>query len=290
MFLKYNKTKTDLTQKRVLNLFKPFKGGVMYKFLLAAIASFALAAGCSPQREVVSIISGTPGADGANGHSLVSQYQEVTGCECDEQGGSRLDIYLDLDDSLGVSEGDVFQNSLIACNGRNGMRGPRGYPGVQGEQGIPGEAGPQGIPGEQGIQGLPGPQGLVGATGAVGPQGIPGLPGPTGATGATGPQGAMGPQGPTGPAGALLQNYTLGSSCTSIGDGYYAKRDDTTVKLFKDLPGNSGSDCDSSGSDSNFVANIYAEHTSNGEASFWLTATRLAFNDNNGNLRVIKFN
>ncbi len=256
----------------------------MFKKFLIIAAALALTA-CPGRKETATIYHGQDGANGANGHSLVSQFAEVNGCECDEQGGTRLDIYLDLDDSLSVSEGDTFQNSLIACNGRNGLRGPRGLTGAQGEQGIPGEAGPQGE------QGVPGPQGLTGAAGATGATGAQGVAGPVGPIGPQGPQGTMGPAGPQGPAGAVLQNYTLSSStCTSIGDGYYAKKDGDTVKLYKDLPGNSGSDCDGSGPDSNFAANLYAEHTSNGEASIWLSATRLGFNDNSGNLRVIKFN
>lgn len=252
----------------------------MKKFLLM-IASLALVTACSPDREVVTVIKGLPGA---NGHSLVSQVTQPNGCACDEQGGSSLDIYLDLDDSLTLSEGDLYQNSLIACNGRNGLNGSNGLDGAigaqgeQGPQGIPGEQGPQGIPGIQGIQGLPGPQGLTGANGATGLTGATGTQGPVGPQGPTGPQGAMGPQGPTGPAAVLLQSYTLStSSCLSIGDSLWAKRNSTEAKVY------SNSSC------SNLVVIIYADHNSGGEASYWLTSTRLAFNDNNGNLRVLKF-
>lgn len=278
------------------------KKGIFSSLLLSCLlmTGAVTMSSCAESTKQVTVHAddGKDGVDGKNGHSLVSAWNQVYTCECDEAGGTRLDIYMDMDDSLSLSEGDLFQNSIVSCNGRNGLQGIQGIPGEQGipgaqgpqgvagepgatgPQGIPGMPGPQGIPGIQGLQGLPGPQGLKGNTGAVGPTGAPGLTGPVGPQGPQGPAGAMGPQGPQGPAGAILQNYTLGSSCTNVGDGYYAKRDDTTVKLY------SASSC-SSGS---FVANIYAEHTSNGEASVWLTSTRLAFNDNNGNLRVIKFN
>lgn len=282
----------------------------MNKFLVT-LGILAAVTACSVDKEVVQVLRG---ADGKNGHSLVSQYVEVNTCECDEQGGTRLDIYLDIDDSLSISEGDLFQNSLIACNGRNGLQGIQGLPGVQGvqgeqgPQGIPGEAGPQGIAGEQGVQGLPGPQGLTGETGATGATGSQGVAGPQGPAGATGPQGAMGPQGPQGPAGAILQNYVLSeSSCTDIDDGYFAKKSGDDAKVYTPTYScNSGytlqfnNTCKKNRNGSivaanvnqcgNLVVTIYAEHVSNGDASYWLTALRLAFNDNNGNLRIIKFN
>lgn len=240
----------------------------MRKFSLGALL-LAVMIGCTPTKEVVDVYKGDRGDDGQNGYSLASQVQQAAGCECDEQGGQRLDIYLDLDRDGNVSEGDVFQNSLIACNGRNGLRGPRGYTGAQGQQGIPGAQGPQG---------LPGPQGLTGAQGATGQTGAQGVAGPAGPQGPQGPQGSMGPQGPQGPAGAILTAYTLGSTCLSIGDGYYAKRNSDEAKIY------SNSSC------STLVVVIYANHNSGGDASYWLTSNRLAFNDNNGNLRVIKFN
>lgn len=237
--------------------------------IIGALLALGLTA-CSIDKEVVAVYKGDPGA---NGHSLVSRYVNVSGCECDEQGGSRLDIYLDLDDSLSVSEGDVYSNSLVACNGANGLQGPKGLTGAQGAQGIPGVAGPKGDKGDVG------PKGLTGAAGATGATGATGVAGPVGPIGPQGPQGAMGPQGPQGPAGALLQNYVLSTStCTSLGDGFWAKRNDDDAKVY------SNSSC------SSLVVTIYAEHNSNGDASYWLTSTRLAFNDNNGNLRVIKFN
>lgn len=273
----------------------------MKKFLAGLILALALAA-CSPAREVVEASKGDTGAQGpmgpagptgpqgANGHSLVSEVTQVYGCACDEAGGQSLDIYIDLDDSLTVSEGDLYSSSLIACNGHNGLNGATGLtgaqgpqgapgtPGATGPQGIPGAPGPQGTPGIQGPQGLPGPQGLVGAAGAVGPAGAQGVAGPTGPIGPQGPQGAAGAQGPAG-AGSTLQNYTLStSSCLSLGDGLYGKRSSSDAKIY------SNSSC------STLLVTVYAEHVSNGDASYWLTATRLGFNDGAGNLRVIKFN
>lgn len=126
----------------------------MKKFSVLLIG--LLIAACSPDKEVVSIIKGNPGGPGPNGHSLVSQYNNSSEIEC-QNGGTRLDIYLDVDDSLTASEGDIYQNSLVACNGGAGP------------QGIPGESGPQGI-------GLIGPQGPpgTGTPGPTGPQGPPG--------------------------------------------------------------------------------------------------------------------
>lgn len=252
----------------------------------------ALAVGCSPAREVVEVYQGTPGAQGPtgpvgpigpNGHSLVSESVSASGCECDQNGGSRLDIYLDLDDSLSVSEGDLFQSSLVACNGRNGLNGTNGAdgaPGLPGVQGPQGEQGPQGLPGEQGPQGVAGAdgsngadgaQGIAGPAGAVGPQGPQGVAGPVGPAGPQGPQGTAGAQGPAG-AGATIQNYNVSSSCLSIGDGLYAKESGSAVKIY---------------SNSSCTTNVAA--INNEQDSVWITATRLGFKVS-GDLRVIKFN
>lgn len=263
----------------------------MKKVLLALCTLMVIA--CSPSKETVSVINGRDGqnghdgANGQNGHSIVSMYSETCQFEC-PAGGTRLDLYVDMDDSLSASEADLYQGSIIACNGLNGLNGQDGLPGATGAQG---EQGAQGIPGEQGPAGLPGPQGppgaqgVAGAQGPVGPQGPQGPAGPIGQTGATGAQGPQGPTGPQGPSGAIIQNYTLSSStCTSIGDGYYAKKGGSGHSDEANLY--SSSSCSSS----SYVVTIYSEHVSNGSASYWLTATRLAFNDNNGNLRVLKFN
>lgn len=258
----------------------------MNKYIVGLM--FLLSVGCSHKESVTFMpgpqgdagATGATGAAGANGHSLVSQTVEAGYCECDQAGGNRLDIYLDNDDSLSVSEGDSFQSALIACNGRNGLNGSNGLPGTTGATGETGSTGETGATGAQGIPGAQGPsgsQGTPGPMGMMGPQGAMGSPGPTGSTGPQGPQGTPGAQGPAG-SGATLQNYTLNSSCQSVSDGYYAKKSGSDVKLY------SNSSC------SSLVTTVYAEHVSNGDASYWLTSTRLGFNDNSGNLRVIKFN
>lgn len=193
----------------------------------------------------VQIISGQNGADGqngANGHSLVSETNEASGCECGEAGGQRLDIYVDLDDSLSASEGDVYQGSLVACNGSNGLNGEQGQ---TGEQGPPGVAGPQGEPGV-------------------------GIPGPTGPTGPTGPQGTPGAQGPAG-EGATITVYNT-NTCTLIaGTAYYTKSDNIYT----------GSTCHS---------NTKVAELDGGDDTFWVSATKLAVENNGAGIRVISFN
>src|SRR5688572_25279810 len=103
------------------------------------ILILVLVAACTPKLEKVSIVKGE------NGHSMVSMFGQPSEAEC-ELDGSRLDIYLDLDDSLTVSEGDLYQGSLIVCNGANGLQGLKGdagesIVGPQGEQGIQGPVG-----------------------------------------------------------------------------------------------------------------------------------------------------
>jgi hypothetical protein len=220
-----------------------------------------LMVGC--QSETVTLIpgpQGVPGVAGANGHSLVSETVEASGCECDWQGGTRLDIYMDMDDSLSLTEGDTFQSSLVACNGMNGLNGQDGLPGATGAQGIPGATGPEGI---------------AGPAGEVGPEGAQGLVGPVGPMGPAGPQGLTGAQGPAG-SGATLQAFTLGSSCLSVGGGLYAKKSGDTAKIYDD------NDCDSN----DFVTTVGEQ------ASYWLSSTRLAFVDASSGvvLRVLNFN
>jgi uncharacterized protein YceK len=153
-----------------------------------------LASGCSPDKEVVSVINGDDGKDGANGHSIVSSFNEASQCEC-SNGGTRLDLFVDLDDSLTASESDLYQGSFVACNGANGLNGEQG---VAGEQGPAGEIGPQG------------PAGSTGAQGPVGPQGPTGPQGLTGATGASG-------------SGATI--LASSSTCTQVDGNYYMKND-----------------------------------------------------------------
>lgn len=175
------------------------------------MAGLLVVASCAPKQELVDVISGNDGKDGANGHSIVSQYNQPSECEC-PNGGSRLDLYLDLDDSLSATEGDLYQASIVACNGANGAQG------LQGEQGQPG---PQGEPGES----IAGPQGEPGAQGEPGPAGV-GIPGP------------QGPKGDSG-SGATILSYTS-SSCTYIGNGYYGKSKSNSYEIFDD------NDCHSS--------------------------------------------
>lgn len=221
----------------------------MKQILLALVLSLALV-GCGKEGakgETGSV--GPQGPQGANGHSLVSEVVAASALEC-AVSGQRLDIYIDLDDSLSLTTGDSFISSLVACNGANGLNGAQGVAGAQGPQG---EVGPQGVIGEAG------PQGEVG---------------PTGPAGVQGPQGEQGAQGPAG-SGATIQNYTLSSAtCTAIGDSLYAKTNSTDVRIY------STSSCSST----SLVSEIDGEH------SVFLTPDRLGFNVNGGNLRVLKFN
>jgi hypothetical protein len=155
---------------------------------LALLGCLVFMLGCNPKREVVEVINGKDGvpgqagqtgasgsdglngSDGMNGHSIVSMTSEASRCEC-EAGGSRLDMYIDMDDSLSVSEGDLFSNSLVVCNGQNGRNGLDGQVGEMGPPGLQGEIGPQGTPG---MSGTPGP---MGPPGPQGPQGLQGEPG-----------------------------------------------------------------------------------------------------------------
>ncbi len=208
--------------------------------------------------------TGLQGLPGASGHSLVSETNSATWCECDSQGGSRLDVYLDMDDSLSLTEGDMFQSALVACNGANGLNGQDGLAGTEGAQGIPGATGPQGLTGDTG---------LSGPAGAVGPSGPQGVAGPTGAQGIAGATGAQGAAG----SGATLQAYTLGSSCQSVGGGFYAKKSGNDAAVY-DASGCGGGD---------HVATLHGSY-----GSLWLSTTRLAFADDTSGvvLRVLNFN
>lgn len=250
----------------------------MQKFVV--ILALLTLIGCSPSKEVVNVIKGN---DGANGHSLVSSYNESTSCECGENGGSRLDIYLDMDDSLSATEGDLYQNSLVVCNGLNGLNGRDGEDGEQGIQGPQGEQGPRGIPGRRGprgLQGAVGPQGLVGATGpqgaagAIGPQGPQGVAGPTGPQGPQGPQGLQGTPGVAGSSGATIVTYTS-SSCTHIaGSSYYVKPNGNNTKIY------TSSSCSSSSS---------VEELGDGD-SYWVGTNMLAVDYGDIGIKVITFN
>jgi hypothetical protein len=69
--------------------------------------------------------NGTNGANGTNGHSIVSNSRTATGGECGT-GGTALDVYTDLDDSLTYTVGDTLQNTLVACTGAAGPTGAQG--------------------------------------------------------------------------------------------------------------------------------------------------------------------
>lgn len=174
---------------------------------VAVIAALIAFVGCAPYKETVTVIKGDPGAPGANGHSLVSQYMAATELECDANGGSRLDIYIDMDDSLTPSEGDVYQNSLIACNGLNG---------VNGQDGQDGEAGPPGLTGPPGLNGNPGHDG------APGPQGPPGTPGAPGKDGNNGKDAHVTPR-------------NVSTTCSAISDNYSALIKNNTVEIYNGL-------------------------------------------------------
>lgn len=82
---------------------------------------------CGPAKETVSVINGK------DGHSLVSQIVDSTECLA---GGTRLDIALDSNDSLLFDEGDIYQSSIIACNGEQGIQGITGDTGAIGPHSI----------------------------------------------------------------------------------------------------------------------------------------------------------
>ncbi len=119
---------------------------------IIVLALYGLMVACMPESKTLVMVNGS------NGHSLVSQVNTASELEC-TSGGTRLDVYLDMDNTLTASDGDLYQGSLVACNGSNGLSG------IDGQQGIQGAVGPQGEPG---ATGSPGPQGPVGETGPSG--------------------------------------------------------------------------------------------------------------------------
>lgn len=233
--------------------------------------------GCSPNREVVEIVNGRPGQDGANGHSLVSQYMSATELECDGQGGSRLDIYIDMDDSLTSSDGDIYQNSLIACNGRNGLdgavgaTGPQGLPGEDGQDGNNGENGHDGVAGPPGSAGPPGLNGNPGHDGQPGPQGPPGSPGAPGHDGKDGKDGDDGDDGKD----AHVTPKNVSGNCSNISSGYDALIKNQTVELYT-----AGFSCSS-----NKKVFVLTDSAS----TFWLSATELAVFVSPAGLRILTY-
>lgn len=126
------------------------------------------------------------GPQGPRGHSTVSQLVNIEDnhLEC-VHGGMRVDFYLDMDDNLLPNDGDLFEGSLVACNGNNGLDGQNGAPGTQGP---PGQVGPPGLNGNPGHDGIPG---------------VPGEQGPPG-------------------QGATIHNHNV-SSCSLLGSNFYLK-------------------------------------------------------------------
>lgn len=237
---------------------------------------------CHSSKDLVTI-KGLPGRDG---HSLVSMISEATQCEC-SAGGSRMDVYVDLDDSLSASEGDKYQGSLVACSGRNGTDGSNGMDGEDGANGADGSDGADGqdgadgingedgadgengVAGQQGIPGEQGPQGLVGPQGPPGTQGLPGPQGPPGAPGAPGLPGAPGSSGMT----ATITEYSS-PNCTMItGTTTYIKIGNQNASLY---------------STSNCASNSKFAEVSQGE-SYWAASRSLAVWTSNL-VRVITFN
>ena len=234
----------------------------MKRVIFVAIA-VALATGCSPKREVVDVINGAPGAPGANGHSLVSQYMDATELECDSAGGGRLDIYIDMDDSLTASEGDQYQNSLVACNGLNGLNGTDGEDGSDGTNGNNGINGHDGIAGPPGSAGPPGLNGNAGHDGAPGPQGQPGTPGAPGANGNNGENGHD--------AHVTPRNVT--ATCSAITANYSALIKNNTVEIYNGL---------TCSGQKVFVLTSSA-------STFWLSATELAVFVDPAGLRILTY-
>lgn len=216
---------------------------------------------CSPVRDVVEIIDGKNGTNGSNGHSLVSQYMPATELECDSAGGSRLDIYIDMDDSLTPSDNDRYQNSIVACNGLNGLNGLNGSDGSNGENGHDGVAGPPGQSGPPGLDGNPGHDGLPG------PQG---LPGQDGAPGQNGPPGQDGKD-------AHVTPRNVGVNCTNVHPNYDAMIKNNTVEIYTATANHS---CP--------APNKVFVLTSS-SSTFWLSATELAVFVDPAGLRILNY-
>lgn len=227
----------------------------MNKFYLMTLILFS----CAPAREVVQIVNGK---DGSNGHSLVSQYMASTELECDGTGGSRLDIYMDLDDSLTPSEGDLYQNSIVVCNGLNGANGTDGTVGTNGTNGHDGIAGPPGSSGPPGLNGNPGHDGVPGPSGAPGTPGAPGSNGSNGTNGHDGQNAHVTPKNVTG-------------NCAAITTNYDAMIKNNTVEIYT-----AGKSCDA-------PYKVYV--LTSAASTFWLSATELAVFVDPAGLRILNY-
>jgi hypothetical protein len=207
------------------------------------------------------------GTDGKNGHSLVSQSSNLEANLLCPAGGKKLDIYIDLDDTLSVTESDTFNTSLIVCNGSNGEDG------IDGEDGADGKDGRRGRRGPRGFQGLVGAKGEKGDTGETGEQGVAG---PTGQQGEQGVQGIKGDAGLDGEDGTEVSivSYTS-SSCTNItGTSYHVKTSGSNVSV------HTSSSCSGSSK---------VDQLSDGH-SFWFSSSKLGVVIASGGIRVINFN
>lgn len=209
---------------------------------------------------------GPTGSAGANGHSLVSQFVEVDtdSLEC-ATGGTRLDIFLDLDDTLTVSENDVYMGSLVACNGANGLDG------LNGQDGLNGSDGQDGANGTDGLTGQPGPQGVAGPQGDTGPQGVAG---PVGPEGPQGLQGATGAQGPAG-EGATVTAYSSTACIGITGTSFFEKATLNSVGIY------TSSTC---------ASNTKQIDLNKNSSTFWLSQNSLGVFAAPNTLRVIRFN
>lgn len=81
---------------------------------------------CAPKKEFI-------GVDiGSKGHSMLSYSEPATQEQC-SNGGVVVSMFLDADDSLSLTEQDVFVNSYTVCNGLNGSDGVNGEDGEDGK-------------------------------------------------------------------------------------------------------------------------------------------------------------
>ena len=231
----------------------------MKRLLIAVL--LLLSASCA--KKEYDLVPGANGTDGKNGHSLVSQYMAATELECDANGGSRLDIYIDLDDSLTPSDGDRYQNSIVACNGLNGLNGTDGTDGTNGNNGINGHDGIAGPPGQSGPPGLNGNPGHDGQPGPSGPPGQDGSPGSNGHDGAPGQDGKD--------AHVTPKNVT--ATCSVITANYSALVKSNTVEIYN------GATC---AGQKVFVLTSSA-------STFWLSLTELAVFVDPAGLRILTY-
>lgn len=242
-------------------------------------------------RNGVNGVDGKDGKDGENGHSLVSQINTASVIEC-STGGQRLDIYLDMNDNFSTDEYDLYLNSLVACNGADGIDGEDGRDGTDGEDGADGRNGVDGRDGAVGLQGERGEQGPPGLEGQVGPQGLAGMQGPRGVDGiqgAVGDRGEVGPRGlqgeqgvagangadgRDGSSGAVISSYVSASCAAISGTDLFVKPNSSKSAIY------SSNSCSGS-------AKLF--DIENGTSTF-LDNNILAVKLTTGGIRVIKFN